>query len=203
MNKKNSLIFIFSCLISIVLVGCKKENDTTIENYLKCEINGLPYLVAQNSTSYMVVQNSASFSFARGIYKNTHDTIYSIQVTLDSLSISISFPKTDKPKKFDIYRFTEITKSPSGTYQSIHKDSSNGIIVYHTINWKSDEDSNSQKVGEINIVRINKLTREILGTFYFRAFGYNFNEPYVNSINDSVTITKGEFFYQWPVNWKY
>jgi hypothetical protein len=199
--KKNLIpIFIFFCLVSIAFVGCKKENDTIKENYLKCEINGMPYLVAQNSTSYTVVQNSASFSFAREIYKNTHDTIYVVQVTLDSLSIGIGFPKTDQPKKFDIYRFTEVTKSPSGTYHNIHKDGSNGIIVYHTINWESNEDLNTQKVGEINIVRINKLTREIAGTFYFHAFGYNFNEPYVNSINDSVAITKGEFFYQWPVN---
>jgi hypothetical protein len=122
---------------------------------------------------------------------------------LNSQCVGISFPRTNKPQKFDIYRFTELTKSPSGSYQNIPKDGSNGIPVYHTKDWMLDEASNSQKIGEINIIRLNMLTREVEGTFYFRAFGYKFGESSVNPINDSVNITKGEFFYRWRVNWEY
>lgn len=175
-----------------------QKKNASNGNYLKFDINARHYVIYENAElNNDTVPSTFSFQFGQSTFTNSPlDTTISIRGCLNRINLSIEFPKTDKPKKFNIYRYLNQPAYPSCFYQFVVDHPDTGIIVYETRNISNIRSYDTIKVGEINITRANASIYEFEGTFYFKAYSYLHRDGIISSIGDSVEIKNGEFYYK-------
>lgn len=198
------LTLLLSVYSLLILSGCQKdENENkpySDENYIACVIDGDPIKIYENtSLNKADTTLTFQFSFSESFHPGLADTLINIQATLNRKSVSISFPWTDHPAKFEIYRTEPGSNEAKGFYQYVLKTCVDGnLTVFHTTDFNHADHFRTEKIGEIDITYVNLNEREFRGTFYFTAYGYLFplTEGSIKSTNYRVEIKEGSFYYK-------
>ncbi len=188
-----TLLFLVTLLIS-----CEKEDEVAPENYLKATIDGKSFVAYENgSLNKDTVPNTFNFSFGRTV-TDKKDTCLFISACLNRNNLSISFPKPTDKSTYPIYCKSQIAGQSSAFYATVpNYAEENGLTTYFTQNVLSDAAIEGQTIGEIVIDAIDVKRRLIEGHFHFTALGYEtLTETYI-STGDAISISNGEFCYQW------
>lgn len=189
------------CLLLFIIalfVGCQKETFSP-NNYLKADIDGEQIVVYQdNRLNIDTIPNTFSFSFGQSFTDNA-DTCLFLSVCLNRQSLYISFPKPTTKMTYTIYRKSNVVGQSSAYYSIVPNNAGeNGHETFYTQNMLQNDSIEGQPVGEIIIERMDIKNRIIKGNFSFSSYSYEVSssETFIPT-NKTISITNGEFYYQW------
>jgi hypothetical protein len=181
--------------------ACTKVSDENPNNFIQAKIgNDMITVYEDASLNTDTVPNTFSFSFGQRIatVATRKDTNLFINVSLNRQSFEICFPKSTDAQTFSIYRISDLMLEPSAYYMKVLKVTPpTGVEVFYTRNLINKEDTHNEKVGEITVSRIDMQTREVEGSFNFKANGYTLLSVNVKPTNSTVIVTEGKFYYHW------
>ena len=193
--------FIFSLVFILpLLLSCQKDNDKIRKNYIECKANNEQVLVYLDPELNKPGE-SFSFALSKEVTVGKTDTVFTLRANTQYKMISITFPKTNRPQKYSIFRKNPTQDVSHGSFQNIVKlADEKGLEVFYSSPWPYEKNENSiDVVGEINITYANIKKNEYSGTFKFQAFGY-YHTSEVNKSGNTVEITDGSFHGIWPTN---
>ena len=190
---------IYASVLVVSISACTKVSDESKNNFIQAKIGSDMLTVYENaSLNTDTVPNTFIFSFGQKVVAARKDTNMFITVSLNRQNFEIRFPKSTTAQTFSIYRISDLMLEPSAYYMKVLKVTpSTGNEIFYTRNLTNKEDTHTVKVGEITVSRIDMQSREIEGTFNFKAFGYTQISVNIKPTNSTVNVTDGKFYYHW------
>lgn len=181
----------------MIIAACEKET-TPQENNITFTVNDKRLTIFEDTRLNKDTTGYFRFSFGTTVLTGQTDTAYTLQAVLNNHSISITFPQVDHPQKISLYK-TDSSSSAEASFQYMNQSLDGALIVFYTNSFPYERNAYEQKVGEIDITRINNQTYEFEGSFWFEASGYKhqYTSGLISPTNESVNITQGEFYYHW------
>lgn len=192
--------FIFSFVFFLpFLFSCQKDDDKIKSNYIECNVNNEPVLVYLDPKLNKAGE-TFSFALSKEVTVGKTDTVLTLRADTKGKLISITFPKTDRPKKYSIFQKNPTQDTPHGSFQNLDSITvEKGLEVFYTSPWPYEKNENFiDVVGEISITYANIQKNEYSGTFKFTAFGYYHTNNGVYKSDNTVEVTDGSFHGIWP-----
>lgn len=190
--------------IVVLFTACKDDQPEEKQNFIQAKIGSETVTIYQEaSLNNDTVPNTFLFSFGKSITTKDakNDTCLFIQACLNRQNLRISFPTTQKPASFNIYRSLDLSKNCSALYAVVPKYAQdNDLETFHTQDVLNVNNQDKTLLGQITISRINRDTREIEGTFNFTAYGYKYINETIYSTDKYINISNGKFYYHWDDN---
>jgi hypothetical protein len=192
---------IYASVLIVLISACTKVSDENPNNFIQAKIGNDIITVYENaSLNTDTVPKTFSFSFGQRIatVSARKDTNLFINVSLNRQSFEICFPKSANAQTFNIYRISDIMLEPSAYYMKVQKVTPpSGNEIFYTRNLINKDNTDSEKVGEITVSRIDMQSRELEGTFNFKAYGYTQISLNIKPTSETVNVTDGKFYYHW------